>query len=330
MTVRGLHGSLPLGTIPMPARPHSGQVLARLERPTATDPTRLGVLSDVHLATDATGTWKVFHRTERHLRAAVDAVNDRDYDGVVIAGDLTRNGNPDEFSLFDELAGFDPPAVAVPGNHDFPTAFDEHDSLPIGAFEDRYTPGGLPFHVRFGGLDVFGLNSHAATPDAPAETWDGRIDAAQLMWLDEALSESASAADTSIVVVHHNLPATGMLYERYSAELPVEGSVPGFSNPEPLVDLLVSHDVSLVITGHLHFPALERADGITELTVPAVSSFPHALVELAADERGTVVRLIPLTDSDGMVESIAHGLEKDRVLLSAAQLATLPLVDDFA
>lgn len=312
----------------MSARPHSGQLLARLERPTAAEPTRLAVLSDVHLSTDATGTWKVFHRTERHLRAAVDGVNDRDLDGVIVAGDLTRNGVPTEFDLFDELATFDPPAVAVPGNHDFPTTFDEHESLPIPQFEERYTPGGLPFRVAFGGLEVFGLDSHAATPGSPAETWDGRVSAEQLMWLDEALTDAD--ADAAIVVVHHNLPATGALYERYRAELPVEGSVPGFSNPGPLVDLLERHDVALVVTGHLHFPAIERADGVTELTAPAVSSFPHALLVLEVDERGTTVRLVPLTDGDGMVESIAHGHEKDRVLLSAAQLATFPLVDDFA
>ncbi|WP_293028203.1 metallophosphoesterase [Natronococcus sp.] len=312
----------------MAAPLHSGQLLARLERPTAAEPTRIGVLSDVHLATDATGTWKVFHRTERHLGAAVEAVNDRDLDGVVVAGDLTRNGVPAEFDLFDDLADFEPPAVAVPGNHDFPTTFDERESLPIPAFEDRYTPGGLPFRVRFGDLAVFGLDSHAATPGSPAETWNGRVSAEQLMWLDEALTETD--ADRSIVVVHHNLPATGDLYERYRAELPVAGEVPGFSNPEPLVELLVGHDVALVVTGHLHFPAIERSDGVTELTVPAVSSFPHALLVLEVDDQGTVVRLVPLTDGDGMVESIAHGYEKDRVLLSAAQLATVPLVDDFA
>ncbi|MFU8866926.1 metallophosphoesterase family protein [Natronococcus sp.] len=312
----------------MAAPLHSGQLLARLERPTAAEPTRIAVLSDVHLATDATGTWKVFHRTERHLRAAVEAANDRDPDGVVVAGDLTRNGVPAEFDLFDDLVDFESPAVAVPGNHDFPTTFDERESLPIPAFEDRYTPGGLPFRVRFGDLAVFGLDSHAATPGSPAETWDGRVSAEQLMWLDEALAETD--ADRSIVVVHHNLPATGNLYERYRAELPVAGEVPGFSNPEPLVEVLVRHDVALVVTGHLHFPAIERADGVTELTVPAVSSFPHALLVLEVDEHGTVVRLVPLTDGGGMVESIAHGYEKDRVLLSAAQLATFPLVDDFA
>lgn len=312
----------------MMERPHSGQLLARLERPTATEPTQLAVLSDVHLATDATGTWKVFHRTERHLRAAVDGVNERAIDGVLVAGDLTRNGVPAEFDLFDELATFEPPAVAVPGNHDFPTTFDEHESLPIPEFEDRYTPSGLPFRTRFGDLEVFGLNSHAATPEAPAETWNGRVDAEQLMWLDDALADADT--DASVVVIHHNLPATGDLYDRYRAELPVGGDVPGFSNPEPLVDLLVTHDVALVVTGHLHFPAIQRADGVTELTVPAVSSFPHALLVLEVDERGTVVRLVPLTDGDGMVESIAHGYEKDRVLLSAAQLATFPLVDDLA
>lgn len=307
-------------------RPHSGQLLARLERPTTPSPTTLAVLSDVHLATDATGTWKVFHRTERHLRAAVAAVNDRDIDGVVVAGDLSRDGTPEQFNRFDELAAFDPPMVAVPGNHDLPTTFDDHRSTPIASFEARYTPGTLPFRTHFDGLVVIGLNSHAAGPDAPAETWDGQVSAEQLMWLDETLADVD--IDATVVTVHHNLPATGDLYERYRAELPVGGTVPGFSNPEPLVELLASHDVPLVVTGHLHFPAIEQTDGVRELTVPAVSSFPHALLVLEIDERGTVVRSIPLTDGDGMVESIAHGYEKDRVLLSAAQQATFPLVDE--
>ncbi|WP_254766120.1 metallophosphoesterase family protein [Salinilacihabitans rarus] len=311
----------------MADRRHSGQVLARLDGPTAADPTRLAVLSDVHLATDATGTWKVFHRTERHLRAAVSAVNERDVDGVVVAGDLTKNGAPAEFDLFDDLAAFDPPLVAVPGNHDFPTTFDERASLPIPSFVERYTPEGLPFRVRFGDVAVIGLDSHAAEPGSPAETWDGRIDAEQLMWLDETLTDAS--VDSALVVIHHNLPATGALYERYRAELPMQGAVPGFTNPEPLVELLARHAVPLVVTGHLHFPAIERSGDVRELTVPAVSSFPHALLVLEVDERGTTVRSLPLTDGDGMVESIAHGYEKDRVLLSAAQLATFPLVEDF-
>ncbi|MDJ1433061.1 metallophosphoesterase [Halostagnicola sp. A-GB9-2] len=308
-------------------RPHAGQLLARLERPTTTESTTLAVLSDVHLATDASGTWKVLHRTERHLRAAVECVNDRAIDGVVVAGDLSRDGTPAQFDRFDELADFEPPMVAVPGNHDLPTTFDDHESASIEAFERRYTPGELPFRTRFGDLEVIGLNSHAARPAAPAETWDGRISAEQLMWLDETLSDVD--IDSTLVTVHHNLPATGDLYERYRAELPVGGSVPGFSNPEPLVELLASRDVGLVVTGHLHFPAIEETDGVRELTVPAVSSFPHALLLLEIDERGTTVRSVPLTDADGMVESIAHGYEKDRVLLSAAQLGTFPLVDEF-
>ncbi|SFS66402.1 metallophosphoesterase family protein [Halostagnicola kamekurae] len=307
-------------------RPHSGQLLARLERPTTPTPTTLAVLSDVHLATDAAGTWKVFHRTERHLQAAVSGVNDRQIDGVVVAGDLSRDGTPEQFDRFDELAEFDPPMVAVPGNHDLPTAFDDHRSASIASFEERYTPGGLPFRIRFGGLEVIGLNSHAAAPDAPAKTWDGQVSAEQLMWLDETLADSD--VDATIVTVHHNLPATGDLYERYRAELPVGGTVPGFSNPEPLVELLASYDVPLVVTGHLHFPAIERTGGVRELTVPAVSSFPHSMLLLEIDARGTVVRSVPLTDGDGMVESIAHGYEKDRVLLSAAQQATFPLVDE--
>ncbi|MFP9062045.1 metallophosphoesterase family protein [Natrialbaceae archaeon A-chndr2] len=305
---------------------HAGQVLARLERPTSPERTRLAVCSDIHLATDATGTWKVFHRTERHLQAAVDCVNERDIDGVVIAGDLTRNGRPVEFDRFDELARFDPPTVAVPGNHDQPTTFDQTESLPVSDFEARYTPGGLPFRVRVGGLELIGLDSHAARPGSPAESWAGRVDAETIVWLDETLEQTN--ADETVVTIHHNLPATGALYERWGEVLPVMDEVPGFTNPEPLLEILRDHDVALVITGHLHFPAIEDGDGVRELTVPAVSSFPHALLVLEVGPEGTVIRQLPLTDGDGMVESIAHGYEKDRVLLSAAQGATYPLVDE--
>ena len=311
----------------MSARPHSGQLVARLERPTTTEPTRLAIVSDIHLATEGSGTWKVFHRSERHFRAAVDRVNDLAVDGVVIPGDLTRNGRPEEYERFDELAQFDAPTVAIPGNHDLNTSYDSHEPMSPDQFARTYTPGSLPFRTTIGGLEIIGLNSHGATPGEPPASYAGELSTESLEWLEETLTDGDT--DNTILTVHHNLPAMTALYERYRSALPMQGMVPGFENPEPLVELLGAYNVPLTITGHLHFPALVDMDGVRELTVPAVSSFPHAILLAEIDQEGTTIWQLPLTDDAGLVESIAHGYEKDRVLLAAAQVARMPFCTEW-
>jgi Icc-related predicted phosphoesterase len=70
---------------------------------------RVAALADVHFATDSAG----------RLRPHLEDIRDR-ADLLVIAGDLTTCGDPDEAAtLAEELRGVDVPVFAVLGNHDF-------------------------------------------------------------------------------------------------------------------------------------------------------------------------------------------------------------------
>lgn len=70
---------------------------------------RVAATADVHFGTDSAGT----------LRPHLEHLTDR-ADLLLVAGDLTRCGTPDEAEILAaELAGIDVPTIAVLGNHDF-------------------------------------------------------------------------------------------------------------------------------------------------------------------------------------------------------------------
>lgn len=301
-----------------------GALMARLSRPTAERPTRLAVVSDVHLSVSGRGTRKVFHRTEARLRTAVEDVNRLSVDGVLFGGDLTKDGAQADFERFDELvAELDPPFVAIPGNHDVPKAFDDHPVPELDRFEREYTPEGLPFVTRFGGVELVCLNSETLPDGSLAETWEGSVSSDQLDWLDDVLPDT----ETPVVAVHHNL-----------ASLPEVASFEGFpwgwyplSNAEELLGVLADHDVPLVLSGHHHLPAMSLSRGVREVVAPATCSFPQAYLLVDVDADGTTVWLAPLADRDGIREAYMYarkGGATDQGILSMAlaRLRRFPLV----
>lgn len=315
-------------TTESPIRPDGdgtpGALMARLSRPTAETPTRLAVVSDVHLSVSAHGTRKVFHRTETRLRTAVEDINARDVDGVLLGGDLTKDGARADFERFDEvLLDLEPPFVAIPGNHDVPKAFDDHPVPGLDRFVERYTPGELPFVTRFGGLDLVCLNSEVMPDGSLADTWEGAVSDDQLDWLRETLSE----VENPVVAVHHNL-----------APLPEVADFEGFPwewypllNAEELVAVLADHDVPLAISGHHHLPSTSLSRGVREVVTPATCSFPQAYLLVDVDADGTTVWLVPLADHDGIREAYMYarkGGATDQGILAMAltRLGRFPLV----
>lgn len=70
---------------------------------------RIAAVGDIHMGQDSVGTLRP------HLRNVADRA-----DLLLLAGDLTKRGRPDEAQVVaDELAGLGLPVVAVLGNHDF-------------------------------------------------------------------------------------------------------------------------------------------------------------------------------------------------------------------
>ncbi|MFC6939648.1 metallophosphoesterase family protein [Salinirubellus sp. GCM10025818] len=307
-----------------PLRTRAGPVLASLPRPTLPTPTTLAVVSDPHLAPDARGSWKVLHRSPDRFRAALADADRRGVDAVLSPGDLTKDGAPEEFVLVDEvLDDHAAPLVAVPGNHDVPKPrWDPYETPPVERFAERYGTGRLPFVERVGGLDVVGLNS-ASTPDGSlSDTHEGTVGPVQREWLDRTLP----ALRTPLVCLHHGVTHP-------ASRTDTEGFDPGghyrVRDGDALRELLVRHDVPLVVSGHVHWPGVAPVGDGYEVAAPATCSLPPSYLLLHVGPRGTAVELVALTDRAGFEEAYASAREgNDHGRAVAASAVSTGLVDD--
>jgi 3',5'-cyclic AMP phosphodiesterase CpdA len=305
----------------------TGSLVARLDRP-AGPHTRVAVVADPHVATRATGTSKLFEHTEAHLAAALADIAARDVDAVLSPGDLTKDGEPWNYAVVDDLLDrLDVPFHAVPGNHDVPKARDEHEPLSVAAFADRYGPGSLPYHVTVGGLDVFGLNS-AGTADRLFESHEGHVTEADCAWLADRLA----ASDAAVVLVHHTLPPISEQIAAHRAVEPEMHLPPVMRDPEPFADALAEGGADLVLSGHYHLPTTATCRGVREVAAPTTCSFPQSYLLVETTPDGTTVRLVPVVDTAGL-ERGHHDRAADSTTargltaIAAARVASFPLVD---
>ncbi|WP_299268027.1 metallophosphoesterase family protein [Halorientalis sp.] len=293
-----------------------GPTLARLDGPTAAKPTSLAVLADPHVTPWATGTWKVFHRTVERLRTALTAANRLDVDAVAVAGDLTKDGAPQEFdraaALLDEANA---PVLAVPGTHDLPRPEDGHRTPPVGTFADRFANSRYPFVERVSGVDLVGIDTVTAGADR------GFVSPTQLDWLESILP----ALERPVVLCHHALtPAPG-------DDPPVARPT---GNAQELARVLEAGGVELVVSGSRHWPGTGALSGVREVIAPAVCSLPQAFLHVRVGASGTTVDLVPLADRTGFEEAYASandGDSKGQWVADRADrgaLSRFPLVDD--
>lgn len=272
--------------------PAPGPQLADHPRPRTSRPVRLCVVADPHVVADGHGTWKQAHRSEELFRRALATAERLDPALTLLAGDLTGDGRPASFDVVDGLlADFERPWVAVPGNHDVPKAFDDHDP-PTRTFQARYTD--LPTVVEAGPVSVLAVNSASARGGSLAATWGGRVGRRDRAWLDERLART----ETPVVLVHHNvgaLPdAPGGKYRNFQLQ-----------DAERVRALLAEHGVPLVCSGHHHVPALLDHGTTVELLAPAVCSYPLAMLSVDVGPTGTTVHLVPLGDREDVAAARA-------------------------
>jgi predicted phosphodiesterase len=308
-----------------PRDDHPGPLFARLARPRAESRVRIAVVADPHVAVSGRGGWKVAHRSRDRFATAIADAERVGVDALVLAGDLTADGRHAEFDAVDEvLADVALPWAAVPGNHDVPKSFDEHDGPGTAAFAARYTPdSALPFTLDVGPLTLCCVDtaSDPATGDL-RDTWGGRVGERDREWLADILP----GVECPVVVCHHNLAPLPENPGRKWANFPLRDA--------PAVrDLLAAHDVPLAVTGHHHVPAVARHGPTRELLAPATCSFPQSWLLLTVGPAGTTVRLVPATDGPGQAAAYRHAttgkpLGRGVAGLAADRLTRLPLREE--
>jgi 3',5'-cyclic-AMP phosphodiesterase len=220
-------------------------------------------LSDVHVGGP--------RYREELLRSAIEEINAAGPDLVVVAGDLTDEGYPDQYPLADEeLAALaSAHVVHVPGNH---------DARNVGYLRYEDTFGTRDSRERFecGGLSVSLVAVDSSKPDLD----EGEIGREHYAWIEEGF---AGHADLRVFVCHHHLvPVPGTGRERNQV-----------LDAGDVLALLRQCSVDLVLSGHRHVPYVWPIAGMLLVHSGTVSTlrtrgFPHPAYNLIRVGEGRV------------------------------------------
>ncbi|HEX3268807.1 MAG TPA: metallophosphoesterase [Gaiellaceae bacterium] len=220
-------------------------------------------ISDVHVGG---GRYR-----EDLLRRAIEEINTQEPDLVVIAGDLTDDGYPDQYPIaLQELGKIAcEHVVAVPGNH---------DARNVGylRFEDTFGPRDTRLRLELQQLEVALVAVDSSKPDLD----EGEIGREHYGWVEEGF---AGEADLRVFVCHHHLmpiPGTG----RERNQVLDAGDV---------LSLLRQCRVDLVLAGHRHVPYVWPVGGMLLVHSGTVSTqrtrgFPHPAYNLVRVENGRI------------------------------------------
>lgn len=253
---------------------------------------RFAIVSDLHIALPHT-VWDSphrFHLVEISipvLETIFDRLRSRDLDFLLIPGDLTQHGEPENHRwLAERLTQLPYPVYVIPGNHDVPLPVADDRFIGLQDFPGYYPHCG--YEARHGldytcellaGLHLIGLNSNHFNAEGKQI---GCLQDEQLQWLDGVLTQLRG--QEVWVMVHHNLiehlpgQSQNALGRRYMLD-----------NAPVVAKLLRSHGVQLVFTGHLHVQDIACEAGLYDITTGSTVTYPHPyrVLEYTTDSQGT-------------------------------------------
>nr|RNJ67299.1 MAG: metallophosphoesterase [Leptolyngbya sp. IPPAS B-1204] len=254
---------------------------------------RFAILSDPHIALPQT-IWhhpKRFHLVEVSipaLEAVLERLSHVDLDFLLIPGDLTQHGEPNNHAwLVQRLAQLPYPVYVIPGNHDVVEREATAQTIGLADFPRYYQKFGYtdlaqPYYTCevLPGVRLIGLNSNGFDLEGK-QLHSGYLDPDQLEWLQQVLA--ASRDELLLVMLHHNvlehLPGQrhSALGRRYMLE-----------NSNELLPLLQAAGVQLLFTGHLHVQDVAQHQGLYEITTGSLVSYPHPyrVLEFQQDDAG--------------------------------------------
>ena len=224
-------------------------------------------------------------RSARVEAACADIANMAEpLDALILAGDLTENGRPEEFQMLQKLLsasrnGFQK-LLCVSGNHDIRMRSFYSQRRRFAEFVES-VPGGIAgsrkkyYHKTvLNGITFLMMGSDRATFEA------SHISRAQLDWLESELSESAK--DRVVFVVNHQtLKNTNGLPETWLGKGDWRGTIGKQS--DAVQSIFEKHNNVFFITGHLHYgtcaTTYEDHGAFRCLSVPTVGVVNHGCMD---------------------------------------------------
>jgi alkaline phosphatase D len=219
--------------------------------------TRIAFLSDTHISVRTNEAGGLYNA---HADKAFAAANAANVDLVLIAGDLTDGGTPEQMELFNQkVKQLKAPVLFIPGNHDVGIAGNADKPITITPervkrFSEKLGPNW--FAREAAGVRVIGINSCLFETGFKEE-------AEQWSFLEKELAQPR--------------PEPVLLLEHYPLFLKTVGEpANGVWNVHPetrkrLIALLKQGGVRAVLSGHMHRPITNRLDGILLLSNGAIA-----------------------------------------------------------
>ncbi|MGK7920797.1 MAG: metallophosphoesterase [Trichodesmium sp.] len=241
---------------------------------------RFAVASDLHIAVPHTISEQAhrFHLVEVSIPAlelVLENLSKLDIDFLLIPGDLTQDGEPENHTwLSKKLATLPYPVYVIPGNHDVPVKFANDYSIASADFPTYYNHCGYDYQERLfytkqvlPEVRIIGLNSNQFD-NSGKQKYTGGLETEQLDWLQEVLNTAEE--ELVMVMIHHNV--IEHLPDQYNNPL---GRRYMLENRLALLDILKSKGVKLIFTGHLHVQDVAEYQGIYEITTGSLVTYPH-------------------------------------------------------
>jgi 3',5'-cyclic AMP phosphodiesterase CpdA len=255
-------------------------------------PFLLAQVSDTHIRARGELTLRRVDTTAM-LRACVENILRLEPrpDAVVLTGDLTDDGLPEEYAALRELlAPLAMPLYLIPGNHD------DRDALRA-AFPDHAYLRQSPRYIQYA-IEDYPLRIVAADTLVPGET-GGDLCEERLARLDRALGE---APDRPTVVIMHHPP-----FKTFIDAMDHHG----LRNPKAFEQVIRRHpQVEAVLCGHLHRPIEARFAGTVARVAPScahqivLNTVPGAPPQFALEP--PAYRLHAYTPETGLVSHTAY------------------------
>ena len=173
-------------------------------------------------------------------------------DLVLITGDLTDEGSPEEYeALCELLAPLKHPFAVMPGNHD------ERDHLRRAFADHPWLPheGELLYAIDVGVVRVLALDT--TVPGLH----HGALSPASLIWLERELAMNVERP--VVIAMHHPPFSTGIPYlDLY-----------GLRDVDAFVDVVSRYDhIDRIVAGHVHRSMQTRVGRVPVLTCPSTTT----------------------------------------------------------
>ncbi len=226
-------------------------------------------LTDIHLQPE--------ENAPEGFKQAIDTLNKMKPDFVITGGDLIMDaleqsyGRSDSlYKLYnDAMKEFDMPVYNTMGNHEIygiykdANADPDHPEYGEKMFEKRL--GDLYYSFEHKDWKFMILNS---VEDTKKSSYIGMIDSIQIDWIKQELEKT----DTNQpIVISTHIPFITVFLQKYYGSTLANDSSLIVVNSKDVIDLFKSHNLKIVLQGHLHTIEDIYIDGIHFITGGAVS-----------------------------------------------------------